>query len=120
MIHDSMLDLLARYGFCPWCLAIKNAQTIVVARTPVRYVQKTDGATMTVYDTRYPHQDGVEITNPNGLITWLHKQLGEHLGAVDFEIDQTQHRFVPVAIFDGTPVCPVDLWWLTERNWRSA
>lgn len=100
---DDGLDLLGQYGFCPYCLAIKNYTTTVLARSS----QRTDIAPPEV------------CTDPVALSRWLHDKLGEHAGEVRFEIGDTTNRFVPVAFINGTPVCPVDLWWLTDaRNRR--
>jgi hypothetical protein len=85
---------LLRYGYCPYCLCIKD----YTANVCVRYTSES-----------LQHRViAVNPTNPVWLNNWV-DTYREYDDAV-FEINEYQNAFIPVAFIDGTPVCPVHLW----------
>lgn len=94
------LELLDKWGFCPFCLAIKNYSTFVRARFPGR----TTNAPQNI------------LVSPVELTAWLDEQV--EAGCTSFELNQVQQAFVPVAVWQNTPLCGWHLWQFTDPEYH--
>lgn len=97
------VERAARDGFCPFCLSIRNATSFV------RAVWADGGQTDVPYAT---------VTNPAKLDEWLRGCMGTD-GFRDFIYDACNGAFIPVATWQGTPVCGRHLWMLIDRDDRK-
>jgi hypothetical protein len=97
-------DILQRWGLCPHCLAIKNYTTYVRVRF-------ADAKGL----SHYINADNA--TDPVRLSTWVYSYINNieiDPDTLDFEINNYLQAFIPVAVINGTPVCPVHLWAQTK------
>jgi hypothetical protein len=95
------LQLLDRWGFCPFCVSIRNYQSIVEARYRNGPAQVAD--------------DRI-LTRPVQLTEWLHERITEDFA--EFRLDDYASAFVPVAVIAGVPLCPTHLWIETDPATR--
>lgn len=90
------LQLLDRWGFCPFCVSIRNYHSMVE-------VHYRPGAELAAEQAPYQI-----LTRPVQLTEWLHDHITEHFA--DFQLDGISAAFVPVAVIAGIPLCPAHLW----------
>lgn len=100
-ISQTSINILKNKGYCPFCVSIQNAQTLV----------RVNLNNTTLQTMKNP-------TNPHDLIQWLDDWIGEP-NWIEFTLDAISHAFVPVAVIKNTPVCPYHLWYLT-KNWEKV
>ena len=86
--------LLDHWGLCPYCLANRNHTTSI----RVHYTSE---------NMQYVIAAG-NPTDPKYLDAWIRGFLKYE--DVNFEINQYMNAFIPVAIVNGSPVCPWHLW----------
>ena len=99
-MNITSLNLINKCGYCPYCLTIKDARSMVRVRFTVDNIQEIINA------------DQGTVLNPVNLLKWV--EFYSDAYEVDFEIDTYRHAFIPVAILNGTPVCPAHLWTITQ------
>ena len=99
------LQLLDRWGFCPFCVAIRNwTSSVAVHYRP---------GTRELAIEQAPQQI---LTRPVLLTEWLHDHITEDFA--EFRLDEVTAAFVPVAVIAGIPLCPNHLWIETDPHTR--
>lgn len=91
--------LVRKYGYCPHCLCVKDARITV-------------SVSYTGDDEKYYREIAENPTDPSWLLQWVDKYSLET--NLDFQIASYYKAFIPVAIVNGTPLCPVHLWACTS------
>jgi hypothetical protein len=97
-------NILEVWGLCPYCLSIKAISSYAC-------VHFTD-ATGT---THIKYADNT--TYPNQLSAWVYKYIDNveiDPETLDFEVNGYHNAFIPVAVINGSPVCPLHLWVLVK------
>lgn len=104
------LQLLDRWGFCPFCVAIRNTMSSVT----VQYRRTPDGGHIRLDEQAPPRI----ITRAVELTEWLYDHITEDFST--FILDEYRDAFVPVAVIGGVPLCPIHLWAETDPQTRRT
>jgi hypothetical protein len=93
------LQLLDRWGFCPFCIATQDSRSTVEVHDRYKHVEVAPPGT---------------AVNPVRLTEWLHDHISQDFD--HFTLDIFANAFVPVAVIASTPLCPNHLWLETDRR----